>query len=305
MAEVKFEEQINRLAQIVAEDTYSKNNIKEKVREDIISDLDGLKKVYDACISAVLKYLAGSYYESKNKRIECIKHIEPEELVLELFINVIPNNSPTSIQKIVGQFAPWFKYEDIFDGVHTAAEILGACWNCDLYTLIDAADAEDKYINIKSNWRLDDDTLNYIDRARFLDPMLVQPDDWYSNTSGGYITNKTSVILGKHKHHSEHQALDVLNILQKISWSLDEKILAIGEISKKKLNTQDKKQAFERMVYISKKVQKTLLDEGNAFYFNWKLDFRGRMYSDGHYVNFQSNSFRKAQLNFTEKRLTI
>lgn len=303
MVEVSFEDQMSRLSQIIAEDTYSRKGIQEKVREDIMSDVDGLKKVYLACTSAVLEYLAGDYYDSKNKRIEWIKHVDPGEMVVELFIHVIPNIGEVSIQKIAGQFAPWFKYEDVFDGVHTAAEILGACKDADLYKLIEAKDSVDKYINIKSNWRLDDETLDFIDRSRYLDPMLVQPDAWCSNTGGGYITGKNSVILGKHKHHDEQQALDVLNMLQEISWSLDKDILAMGEISKKSLNTPAKRQAFKHMTSMSEKVRRNMLDNDNAFYFSWRCDFRGRMYSSGHYINFQSNSFRKAQLNFTEKRL--
>ena len=305
MTEDELGFEIDRLTQVIAEDTYSRKNIQDAVRDEITGDLEGLKVVYDACISAVLSYLAGSYYESKNNRIEWIKYVEPEAIVIELFVHVIPNEGPVSIQKVAGQFAPWFEYEDIFDGVRTAAEILGACWKCDLYTLIDAADSEDKYINIRSNWCLDDDTRDFIERSRYLDPMLAKPKEWRNNIGGGYITTKNSVILGKHKHHNEQQALDVLNMLQEIEWSLDEDIVMLGEVSSKKLDTRVKQKAFQQMLRLSEEVRNTMLEAGNVFHFSWRMDFRGRMYSDGHYVNFQSNSFRKAQLNFTEKRLIV
>jgi len=300
--EVSLEIEINRLAQIVAEDKFSKKNVHQMVREDIATSMP-VKKLFTACCKTVRDYMDKMYYASKNGRIAHIQYVDPEEIVLELFSVVMINTGSVSIQKIVGAFAPWFEYEDLLDGVKTAAEILGCCSKTGLYGLIDSQDSEDGYINIESHWRLDKTTTDFIARTRYLDPMIVQPEEWSNNKNGGYITTKNSVVLGKNKHHDGDQALDVLNILQKIDWSLDPRILNIEEESKKPLNTFEKKKAFTLMTSISKQVYKEMLQQGNHFFLAWKMDFRGRVYSDGYYINLQSNSYRKAMLEFTKKQL--
>jgi len=303
MQEVSFEEEMARLEQVIAEDMYSKKNVHKEIKADIVDGLSSIQALYKNCCGAVNKYMAGNYYPSKNKRIEQIKHMDPEELVLELFIIIMPCNKPVSIQKIVGAFASSFEFPDIFDNVKTAAEIFGSLIGQRLYSVIEAKNSEDGYINIQSNWVLEQKTLDHIQRTRYLNPMLVVPEAWGDNRNGGYITSKNSVILGKNKHHEKQQSLDVLNILQDIEWSLDERILALGETSKKPLNTLDKRESFAQLKRISKTACNEMLNGGNAFYFGWRVDFRGRMYSDGYYINFQSNSYRKAMLEFAEKRL--
>lgn len=303
MVEVSFERELDKLAQIIAEDTYSKKNIHKEIKTDIVDGFKDIEAMFKNCCNAVVRYLNGDYYASKNKRIEYIKYINPQEIVLELFIVIMPCNNPTSIQKVVGALAPWFEYDDPFDGARTAAEIIGSCVNTRLYTIIEARNSEDGYINVQSQWLLEQQTLDFIEKSRYLNPMISMPEAWTSNKNGGYITSKNSVILGKNKHHDEKQALDVLNQLQDIKWSLDKRILALGEVSKKPLDTRDKIKSFTQLKRISETVYQEMIDQGNVFYFSWRMDFRGRIYSDGYYVNFQSNDFRKAMLEFTEKQL--
>ena len=304
MKEVNLGTEIDLLTQITVEDLYGSHNIQQEIRMDILNGMDDISKVYKKCIKAVKKYMKGDYYKSKNKRLAWIQFIEPEDIVIELFMHVMPNPDPVSIQKIVGSFAIWFQYDDILDGVRTAAEVLGACRKCKLYRLIEGKTSEDGYINIHSRWLLDDKTLDYIEKTRYMNPMITVPNTWHTNKGGGYITTRNSVILGgKLKHHNQKQALNAVNILQKIKWSLDPRILKLGEKSKEPLDTPEKEEAFERFTRISKKVYKEMLKLSNVFFFTWRMDFRGRMYCDGYYINLQSNSFHKAMLEFTEKRL--
>ena len=43
--------------------------------------------------------------------------------------------------------------------------------------------------------------------------------------------------------------------------------------------------------------------EGNKFYFTWKFDSRGRMYSQGYHCNLQATEYKKAILNFSHEEL--
>ena len=132
--------------------------------------------------------------------------------------------------------------------------------------------------------------------------MITKPDDWTNNSDGGYITTKQSVLLGKHNHGHHDQALDALNIIQDITWQLDKHMLQYEEHSKKPLDTPEKIANFQQLVDMTKMVHKELLDEGNAFWFQWRYDFRGRMYNSGYFVSLQANDYRKAMLNFKHKQ---
>ena len=298
------DKQISKLAQIVAEDTYSRSNIRERVFNDIFdsSNID-LKEVYGLCCSAVNSYMYGEYYKSKQNRLQCIAHIPTKDIVIEIFMAVIPNNTVTSIQKVAGAIGQWLEYEDVFDGVKTAAELLAITGKCGLHEMTRGNDSESGYMSIKSLWNLEPETINFIDRTKFLNPMITKPDDWTNNSDGGYITTKRSVFLGKHNHGMHDQALDALNILQDIEWELDEHMLQYEELPKKPLDTPEKAANFNRLANMTKVVKKELMDEGNNFWFQWRYDFRGRAYNSGYYVSLQANDARKAALNFKHKQL--
>ena len=292
------EEQIAKLEQIVNEDTYSRRNIRDKVKEDILSSLDtALASILIACTGVISTYLGKVYYKSKEDRLWAIRHISPEDLAIEIMIAVIDTSKQTPIQSIVAKLAASLEYENLLDGVKTASELLAVCVDTGMY------DMWTNPMRIQSLYSLDSETIIYIENTMYLNPMQVKPKDWTTNSDGGYITQRDSVLLGKHHHHEDEQCLDVLNILQSIEWELDTNILKYEEVSKKPLDTEEKVNNFKQMVAMSKKVYKALLEQGNKFYFTWQFDFRGRAYSKGYYCNLQSSSYKKALLNFKTKRL--
>lgn len=300
------DKQISKLAQIVAEDTYSRHNIRRKVYTDIFnSNNNDLKIIFVACRAAIDAYMEGTYYTSKQNRLQCIAHIPTNDIVIEVFMAVIPNNTVTSIQKVAGAIGQWFEYENVFDGVKTAAELLAVTAKCGLHQMYRGSDemAENGYMSIKSLWNLEPETVAFIERTKYLNPMITKPADWTNNSDGGYITTKRSVFLGKHNHGDHDQALDALNIIQDIEWELDEHMLQYAESSKKPLDTPEKISNFTKLVSMTKVVHKELLDEGNKFWFQWRYDFRGRMYNSGYFVSLQANDYRKAMLNFKHKQL--
>ena len=134
--------------------------------------------------------------------------------------------------------------------------------------------------------------------------MVCRPLPWKKNNKGGgYLSGSGSMILGRMNHNEYHQAVEVINHLQNIPWSLDLRMLEFEETSKKNLDTPEKQVNFARMRDNSEQVYRELLDQGNKFYFVWKRDSRGRSYSQGYHVNLQANSYKKSLLNFHKQEL--
>ncbi len=129
--------------------------------------------------------------------------------------------------------------------------------------------------------------------SRRLLPYLSKPTDWTTNTTHG------SVITGKGNNlHNGKQALDVLNTLQKISWT-HTPVITDCEPTHTKNGTRRTSKELDQC----KRFNVEYL--GTKFWFLWKFDKRGRSYSSGYDLNLQSSEYRKATIQFAvEKELT-
>lgn len=135
--------------------------------------------------------------------------------------------------------------------------------------------------------RASDETLAKINTFNYLPPMIVPPKDWTNNHNGGYLTVPHEIILKTRNKHSQPVSYDVINKLQKIPLELDEYILFNF------IETEDVE--FNREIYVD------FLDKW--FYYMWQYDNRGRMYSAGYDINFQSTEFKKMLHNLSDKVL--
>ena len=296
MKEVPLDIEVARLAQIVAEDTYSKSNIRRNIKEHINKFTDAaLPKLATELIDM---YLQGKYYPSKEARLDHIRHIDPEELMLEVMVVMCPLTTATTIQVPAASIASRLEYPDIFDGVKTAAELITMCAMARLVYIHPAGTQEDS-IAVSSVIPPDQELFNWLEKVRYPNPMVCPPENWNSNTGGGYITSASSILLGKHNHHEDFQAVDALNIQQNSAWELDQDVLKEDELPKKMPKTSEEARAFLQMARISRQVYKELGTD--PFWFQLKYDFRGRAYTSGYYVNLQSTSYKKSLLNFVKK----
>jgi len=299
--EVSLDEQIQRLQQCVIEDTQQRANIREKIKTAIYQSLDtGLKDIYSNMREAIAKYLSGSYYQSKELRLDLIRHLYTADIASEILMVVTPLNGVTSIQNIAARLATWLELDDVFTGVRTAAELLAVCRHAGLYEMRAASEGNTKYMSIEPLGSLDKGTLEFIEKTMYPAPMITKPKDWHTNNDGGYISTRSSVLLGRQTHHDEYQALDALNIAQSIAWELDVATLQEQEMSKKPFDTPEQLTAFQRMADTSRSVCRDLYRLGNKFYLVCKYDFRGRVYTQGYHVNHQSTAYKKAVLNFAK-----
>ena len=123
-----------------------------------------------------------------------------------------------------------------------------------------------------------------------------------------------SIILGKGNAipRATKQANKVaINKLQSVAWEMNEELLMFPEFRDEyvpdtamtKLEARQAKDAFNIRDAETDDVIEYLLLNGNRFFFGWRYDKRGRMYSQGYHVNPQGNQYRKAMLQFADKEV--
>lgn len=284
------------------EQQYSRKNIRAYVRADIDED----SPVFTECITSVIALRLGTYYEAKNKRLAACT-MTVEAIVTELFIATLTLTRLTPIQSVATQMAMHLGYDELLDGVKTAAEVIAVCEKSGLFTIYHASHPENDTdtLAIWAKYTLSSDVKDYIQRTQYLPPMLCKPNDWTTNRDGGYKQGSGSVILGAMNHHDDEQCLDTVNIVQGIPWELNTQMLTIEEVPNKphKLDTDEKKEQFEKFKADSRRIYEMMLNNGNRFFFTWKNDKRGRMNSCGYHLDIQSTKYKKSIIQFKHKEL--
>jgi len=122
--------------------------------------------------------------------------------------------------------------------------------------------------------------------------------------------DKDTLVLGRGNFVGQRVNKNAINKLQAIPWELNENILHLLtdtlKPSSKPLSAIEEKERVKSYKLRDKETNNVidyLLENGNKFYFGWKYDKRGRMYSQGYHCNIQGNEYRKAMLSFSDKEL--
>ena len=260
---------------------YSKRMRNNLILTDVLDEIP--TKITESLILAIDSYRKGSYYESKQVRIE--KLPDTIDIVSNIIAIILSSNRPKPIQGIATELGLVLGYRNQINAVKTGAEILSICHG-KLYDI----KLSDDSTEIVPKYNLTKDSMNKLNILQYLPPMIQKPNDWISNTDGGWLWERKSIILGKGTHHFKPQAYDVLNLLQSVAWTIDIPTYINAQNSNK---TMDEDQ-FERVV-------ETCF--GKPFYFVWRYDKRGRSYSSGYDLNIQSNEYGKALLSLFNKKI--
>ncbi len=117
-----------------------------------------------------------------------------------------------------------------------------------------------------------------------------------------------ALVLGRGNDVGQHLNTTTINKLQSTKWEINEDILhLLDDVLKdpdEPLNAfelAEREKGFNLRLKETDTVIDYLLENGNEFYFGWKVDTRGRMYSQGYHINPQGNEYRKAMLQFVAK----
>lgn len=299
-------DQMDHMEQIINENKFSRKNIRKHIIEDIINTSE-LEDKFEGCVELIIKYCNKSYYASKNKRLYTLKqNMCPRNIAAELLLVTIPINNIVPIQGVAAKLGTIFGFDNIFEGVQTASEVIAICSSVDLYDLFLPRTADNEYLSIRSCFSLNETTLQFITDTKYLPPMTVKPNEINCNNDSGYLTiDSDSLILGAGNHHQDKLPLDVINIMNGTCMSLDETMLELEETSKKPLDTPEKLENFNRMKISSRRVYDDLIKQGNKFYNCHKVDKRLRLYSQGYQCHIQATSYKKSLINLHKKELIV
>jgi hypothetical protein len=296
-----------RYTQRMVENLYSQRNIRSVLHDSIEEQLD--KLLLNWAIRAFVKipeYINGDYYDSKNTRMDILREQISNEgldnLVVAIVAAVIHTHKPQTIQQCVGYLQGYLKHEDQFDRVKTAAELLAVCGSENgLFNIVRRGSGYSTMVMV-NYWPIIDnvmlDKFDWINDTLFNPPLLERPKKVVDNKNCGYHTFNEPLILGSHTQHDKHQDYASINILNGIPWILDQAVLAEPEKSPAELNSPEKQRQFVEHIQQSQCVYNLL--GTRPFFLTWQSDSRGRIYSHGYHVNFQSHEYKKAMLSFNQ-----
>ena len=298
----------NSLMQVVNEDKYAKREINGRIWKDL-NECKNLAPVFNKLKAEILGYKAKykHYWPSKKERCFILgQYNNTPDIMIYIAVGVMKasRGKPAPIQGVVEYVARRLEgFSNHMDAVRTASELIAVGALSDMYDTISARNSETGSLMIKSRWTLDASTDEYIADTMYLPPMLCPPNDITTNTNSGYLNPMAeSVVLKAHNHHNEPLALDAINIANNVAFELDNFILDnFEETSAKPLDNMEKLRNFQLLKNSSKRVYNMLKQQGNLFWFSWRFDKRGRMYSQGYHVNIQSTEYKKALISLARK----
>ena len=280
---------------------FNRKHVDAKIREEIKANPDMCDKMAQG-VDLLKQYMAGSYYESKMKRIAQLVNLDLEAMVLDLFTGIAYCLRPELFTSVTAQLASRLKFSDKTEAITTVAEITAVLCATDAFDIEKANKMAS--LMVVSNIPLSERLVTFIEESQFLPPMVCEPLELTHNYSSGYLTHNDSLILGTGNHHDGDICLDVLSTMNKVALKLDTEFLSqVEEEPTFDLDTQDKIDQWNRFKEQSYMMYSLLASQGNQFYLNHKVDKRGRIYSVGYHISTQGTSFKKAMLEFAKEEL--
>jgi DNA-directed RNA polymerase len=148
-------------------------------------------------------------------------------------------------------------------------------------------------------------------------PMLVPPVPWLvGKEHGGYLYAQVPAIRGRRKGIEGQAIVDALNALQATAWRANRRVLDVAQVAERAALSVyiealdavvEERHSGDVAEYHSTKIRAALtldtfteLQDEEAFYFPWNLDWRGRMYSATTIVGPQGSDLCKGLLEFAE-----
>jgi len=280
--------------QIEAETKYSKRNIRQLVKQEVKNN----KELLDWFLGFGLRYsqyVSQETYASKKKRIEALQQKSLYQISVAVAAAVLRSKENQTLQKVVGWLIGEMPHEDVWDRVKTASELVAIGRGLGIYKIIKNKYKEAEVVPL---FQLKDELYIHINDTEVNPPFVEQPQQVVDNSSCGYHSIQEPVISGGHlKYHDEPLGLDVINILNQTPLTLSTGIYA--QTPKMPIGFGND----QRTAYIKayKAATKLIMSNNNKFWLAWQYDSRGRIYSHGWGINFQSFEWAKALINLHQE----
>ena len=280
---------------------FNRKHVDAKIRDEIKANPDMCDKMAQGVV-CVQQYMDGTYYESKMKRIAQLVGMDLEAMVMDMFVGIAYCLRPELFTSVTAQLASRLKFSDKREAITTVAELVAVLCATDAFDIEKANKMAS--LMVVSQIPLSEGLVTFIEESQYLPPMVCEPLELTHNFSSGYLTHNDSLILGSGNHHDGDLCLDVLNTMNKVALQLDTDFLCqLEEEPTFDLDTQDKLDQWNAFKQQSYMFYTLLQSQGNKFYFNHKVDKRGRIYSQGYHLNPQGTAFKKSSLEFYKEEL--
>jgi hypothetical protein len=277
---------------------------------------DALENWTIACGIALQDYLGGQYYKSKTKRLTEFKSLLKEKgldwLLSITLASLLKEGKDQTIQQAVAHLGSHLNHDTEWENIVTAGELIAVLGKAGNFWSIEREQnglIEDEQPKVKLHYwpfltKLFQLEIEWSADTHSNPPLVVPPKEVSNNFNNGYHVVEEKVLLGRFTDTTDNIALDVINRLNSLPWKLDQDTLAIGERPPKPLIDMEEIENFEKHKKQSQRLYDIIGED--ALWMIWQYDSRGRIYSHGHHVQFQSYEYKKAMLNFDHyEELTV
>lgn len=142
-------------------------------------------------------------------------------------------------------------------------------------------------------------------------PLVIEPKELIDNKSCGYLTIKNESVICKDNYTEDDVCLDVINIQNRIKFRLNKQVASLTKNEWANLNHrkdgeseikyQERVRAFNKYDAHARSLVNILANY--PLYLTNKVDKRGRLYSQGYFINPQGTDWNKACLEFEEEEV--
>lgn len=147
----------------------------------------------------------------------------------------------------------------------------------------------------------------------FPPPMLVKPRKLTNNRSSGYLKSlPNDTVLTRGSHTDEDVCLDVLNILNSFTFTLNLDVLNISSKYKTLIkmkegeSVEDYRKRFKQWEHFDRQTRQLIEShymDVKTLHFVHRYDSRGRVYCHGYNLNYQGHEWSKALIQFEPEKL--
>ena len=154
-----------------------------------------------------------------------------------------------------------------------------------------------------------------LDRWQYPLPLIVPPRKLTKNNQSGYHSVKYKSVILNQKAPLEDVNLDHLNRINSVAYKLNPTVLnnvqnkwdGKAKHAKKGTTTNSsdatKENNFKRYMVIASEQIQMLNQITEKLYFSWRMDFRGRSYSEGYYLNPQGNDWNRYSIQLEKEEV--
>jgi hypothetical protein len=286
------------IQQEIIENQFNKKLINEEIKEFILTHHSHF---IAKGVIAINMWLDHTFYKSKNTRLEAVKDLDIEELVLKVLITTSHCQTEELFTSVSAQLAGVLGWSDKPASIKTMGEILAVLCLTDAFDI--CKNKANSFV-VKSCFKFDKELTESIENCMYLPPMIVKPLEVKTNKDTGYLTFKYTLLLGHGNHHNDDICLDAINIINSVKLKLDTDFVSGVELvptfNIETQEQQDQWDSYKRMTY---RVMLLLASSNNHFYLTHRYDKRGRVYAQGYHVSTQSHAYGKACIEFANEEL--